>query len=161
MATHWTYDATLFASTTAGYYPGSTQGERYQVRLLIRDIDSTRPLFQDEEIDWQLTQEANVYMVGAALCDMLISKGGGVRSKKVGELTITYDASFYRELSGQLRARGFGHQIPSAGGISVSDKLAQETDTDQTKGAIFRRLQDNPTAPQQATRTPTDPIEQI
>lgn len=158
MAPHWSYDVTKFADPTAGYYSPSTIGERYQVRLLIHDTNSARQLFQDEEIDWQITREANVYTVGALLCDVLVTRANGIKSKKVGDLSITYDIDFYRSLSAQLRARGYSNQIPYAGGISVSDKSIQEQDTDATKPSVFRRLDDNPGAPAVA-RPPTNPLD--
>lgn len=116
----------------------------FQVRFLIRDTNTDRPLFDDDEITWQISQEANIYTAAAGLCDILVTKAGGVKSKKVGELAITYDVGFYRSLSANLRARGAGHQVPYAGGISVSDKQGQEADTDATKPSVFRRLNDNP-----------------
>lgn len=160
MATHWTYDATLFSSTIVGYYIGSTVGERYQVRLLIQDINTSRQLFQDEEVDWQLTQEANVYMAAALLCDVLVMRAGGIKSKKISEFAVQYDTKFYMSLAGELRARGMGHQVPYAGGISISDKARQEGDTDAVPPKITRRQADNPAAPQPSV-TPTNPLETI
>lgn len=147
MPTHWSYDATNLGSTTVGYYGTVTQGQRWNVRLLILDTDTNRQLFQDEEIDWQLTQEMNVYATAASLCDILVARARGVRGKKVGGLNIQYDPIFYRELAGRLRARGAGYQIPYAGGISVSDKLAATSDTDAVQPAFARGIEDNPWAP--------------
>lgn len=151
MATHWTYDPTLFDSTTAGYYTGSTVGLRYQIRLWIQDTNTLRQLFQDEEIDWQQTQESNGYMAAASLCDILVAKAGGVRRKRISDFDISYDPVFYLTLSGNLRARGSGHQIPYAGGISIADKEAQQQDSDWVQPAISRGLDSNPAAPQPAT----------
>lgn len=156
----WTYDNTLFASTTAGTYVGSTIGERYQIRLWLQDINTNRQLFQDEEIDWTITQEANRYMAAAALCDVLIGRAQGVKSKKISEFQISYDPRYYQILAGQLRARGAGHQVPYAGGISISDKLAQQQDTDWVPPAVPRGLDDNPAAPAPATPS-TNPLTTI
>ena len=143
----WTYDSAAFDSTTVGTYTGSKKGERWQVRLLIQDTDTIRQLFQDAEIDWQLTKEANVYMTAAMLCDILVAKAGNVKSKRISELVISYSASFYRSLAGELRARGSGHQVPYAGGISIADKDALRDDSDWVPPAIPRKLDDNPAAP--------------
>ena len=160
MATHWTYDAEALNSTTAGYYTGSTAGERWQIRLLIQDTNTARQLFQDEEIDWQQTKEANIYMAAAALCDVLVAKAGGVKSKKISEFAISYDPRYYQSLAAQLRARGFGHQVPYAGGISIADKLAQQSDPDWVPPAIPRGLDNNPAAPAPATPN-TNPLTTI
>lgn len=121
------------------------------VRFLIRDTAQTTHLFEDAEIKWAVSTEANIYMAAAMLCDTLIVKGGGVKIKKVGELMIQYDPSFYKSLSGSLRARGSGHQVPYAGGISVADKQAQSSDSDWVQPSIQRNLDNNPAAPQPAT----------
>ncbi len=147
MAT-WNYDDSKFNDTTpSGTYPPATLGQLMQVRLLIQDTNTARQLFQDNEIYFPITQEANVYMAAASLCRSLVAKAGSVKSKKVGELSITYDVAFYRMLAGQLEARGAGHQVPYAGGISVADKIAQQSDTDWVTPAIVRGLDNNPQAP--------------
>lgn len=149
MATHFTYDASLMESTDAGYYSGVTVGQRNQVRMWIQDTNVNRQLFQDEEVDWSLKTEANVYTAAAALCDILVTQagGGGVKSKKIGELAITYDVQFYVTRGTMLRSRGCGHQIPYAGGISASDKATQQADTDWVQPSTMRKLGENPAAP--------------
>lgn len=130
----WTYDAAL--PTT-----------KDQVRFLVQDTNSAKQLFQDEEIDWTVTQAANIYMAAAELCDMLTARSGGVKGKRISDLAIQYDPGFYVILGGQMRARGFGHQIPYAGGISGGGKLSQQQDTDATKPSVVRNLEENPAAP--------------
>lgn len=151
MAGTWTYDVTAFTSTEpSALYPTATKGNRYLIRLLINDTNSAIPLFFDEEIDVMQTLEANTYCAAAALCESLTTIKGNVATKKVGELSITYNPKFYRDLAGMLRARGAGHQIPYAGGISVADKMAFASNTDYTQSSVQRGLDDNPAAPQPA-----------
>ncbi len=144
----WTYDPTQFLSVTAGTYAGSTIGARNQIRLWIQDTNTNRQLFQDEEIDFTQTREANDYMAAAALCDVLVAKASGVKSKRISEFSISYDPAFYRTLGLTLRARGMNYQVPYAGGISVGDKLAQQMDSDWVTPSIVRNLDNNPQAPQ-------------
>lgn len=132
----WTYADDLAHSTL------------FQVRFLIQDTNTNRQLFSDEEVQWTLSQEANVYCAAAALCDVLVAKAGGVRSKRISEFSISYDPVFYRALGGQLRARGAGHQVPYAGGISIADKLAQQQDSDWPQPRVTNGLDNNPQAPQ-------------
>lgn len=148
----WTYDISLLKSATpSSTYPPATLGQRYQVRLYIQDINTLRQLFQDEEIDFQITKAANAYCAAADLCDVLVARAGGVKRKKISEFEIEYDPQFYRQLGGQLRANGAGHQVPYAGGISIGDKLSQQSDKDWVTPAIPRGLDDNPQAPAPAT----------
>lgn len=130
------------------------------VRFLIQDTNTNKQLVQDEEIEWTLTQEANVYTAAASICSQLVIKfgGGGVKKKKIGELMIEFDPVFYRGLAASLSARGMGHQIPYAGGISVADKNRQEQDPDWVAPKVYRGLADNPAAPQ-PQMPPAHPLE--
>ena len=156
----WSYDSSQFLSTTPGIYPPATLGTRNQVRFWIQDTQSARPLLQDAEVDWAITQEANVYMAAAACCDLLVAKAGNVKMRKVGDLELTYDPQFYRALADTLRARGAGHQMPYAGGISIADKIAQENDPDWVPPRMFRGEFDNPNAdqPQPGINTSTNTL---
>lgn len=159
MATHWSYDASAFADGTTGYYPGSTIGARNQIRLWLQDTSSSRQLFQDEEIDWQQTQEANAYMAAAFLCDMLVSRAGGIKSKRISDFYITYDTAYYQSLAMTLRARGNSYQVPYVGGISRADKSAQRSDLDWIPPTFGRGMGDNPDAPKPST--PSNPLTTI
>lgn len=133
-------------------YTGDPSGSsKDAVRFLIQDVNSSKPLVQDEEIEWALTQEANLYTAAAAICDSLVAKAGGVKFKKIGELAISYDPHFYSILSGKLRARGAGNQLPYVGGISIADKMALQADPDWVAPRFATGLDDNPAAPSPAT----------
>lgn len=129
--------------------PGSCQKD--MVRFLISDTNTSRQLVQDEEIEWLITQEMNVYMAAAAACRSLIIKAGGVRRKRISDFDISYDVQFYSRTMADLTARGSSHQIPYAGGISVADKMAQQDNPDAVTPAFVKNLDDNPAAPQPAT----------
>lgn len=154
MALHWSYSAAFFDETQSPYVPlvqgVATIGIRDQIRFLIQDTRSTRPLLYDEEIDWSQTQEMNAYTMAARCCDVLVVRGGTVRSKKVGSLSITYDDNFYKILASDLRARGMLYQSVYVGGISIADKIAQENDPDWVRPRIGITTFDNPTAEQPA-----------
>lgn len=143
----WSYDAAL-----------GTDVDR--VRFLVQDNNSAKQLFQDEEIDWVLSNEDNIYTAAATLCDQLVTRAGGVKSKKISEFTITYDLSVYRSLAMSLRARGAYNQVPYAGGISELDKTKLQDDPDAVQPKFSRRLHDNPEAPEPGI-TSDDPLRQI
>lgn len=119
-----------------------------QVRFLIQDTNTGRQLVSDEEIEWVLSTEANVYMAAAAICDSLVAKAGSVKSRWIGDLRLVYDPHIYRGLAASLRSRGMGHQIPFAGGTSISDKQLQEQDSDAVQPRSFRTQLDNRQAEQ-------------
>lgn len=154
-AQNWTYEPREFDSTTVGAYTGSTIGQRYQMRLLIRDTNDLRPLFYDEELDWFQTQEDNVYAAAAAAAEQLVIQGGGVGTRKVGDLTVSYDVSIYRSLAGRLRARASSNQMPYCGGISIADKLAQRADADAVRPVFTVGIHDNPGAPKPDAESPS------
>ncbi len=144
----WTYDNTKLKDTTASTtYPPTTLGQRYQVRLWLQDTNTARQLFQDEELDYQISVSANAAMAAAFFCDILVAKSGGVKAKKIGDLSIQYDPEYYRTLGASLRANGFSHQVPYLGSMSVSEKQALQNDADWVTPAIPRGLDNNPAAP--------------
>jgi len=133
------------------YSGDPSDSEKNAVRFLLQDTNESRPLVQDEEIDWLITQNANLYLAAAALCDVLVAKTGAMRSKTIGEFRISYSSDFYKMLGASLRARGLTHQLPYAGGISIADKLNQQNSSDWVDPAVSRGLGDNPAAPHPTT----------
>lgn len=123
--------------------------ELFQVRFLIGDTDlNAGMVLQDEEIEWLLTQEANVYMAAAEAADKIIvamrgatsGTSGAITRKRIGQTDISYangkTSKEYETLAGMLRRRGRGHQLIFAGGISAADKLSRDLDTDRPTNRI-------------------------
>lgn len=142
-------------------YNSALTSKKDQVRFVLQDTDENRQLFQDEEIEWMLTQEMNQYMVVARLCDVLIGKARSVRAKKVGSLAITYNPEFYLHLKGMAMAKGLSYELPYAGGISVSDKQSQQQNSDWVQPSFARGIEDNPTAPQPDQPNPDNPLTNV
>jgi hypothetical protein len=90
----------------------------------------------------------NAYMMAARCCESLVVQRGPVRRKDVGDLSITYDIAFYRSLAADLRARGLAYQSAYVGGISIADKIAQETNPDWVQPRVGIATFDNPSAEQ-------------
>jgi hypothetical protein len=85
---------------TATYEP-ALPADRDWVRHLIRDTDTTAPMFQDEEIDavvsatlTTISSPAARYFAAATLLATLhtqwMSRGKGIASKKTSKFAITY-----------------------------------------------------------------------
>ncbi len=135
-------------------FTGTATGKRNQVRLLAQENVSTRQKVADEEIDHLISEEANVYMAAARVAELVAARVGPISSKRVGSLAVTYgtqDSSYYTQLARRLRARGSGSQVPSAGGLSRSEKLAAEQDVDRVAPQFTLKMHDHP----DTTDTPT------
>ncbi len=130
------------------YSGNPAASDKDAVRFLIQDTQANRPLLQDEEIAWLLTQEANGFTAAAMCCDILVARGGAVSSKHVGPLSLTYDPKFYLELAATLRSRGLAYQVPYIGGISIADKQINDTNPDAVSPRFFRGMFDNVRATQ-------------
>ena len=108
--------------------------QRDAVRFLARDTGPTTFVLTDAEVDFLIGSEANSYMAAAAACDAIVDRA--FTSKSIGELSLSTSKDSYEALAKRLRLRGSSHQIFSVGGISKSDKLVYESDTDRI--SLFR-----------------------
>ena len=122
------------------------------VRFLLGDTVEASAIFQDEELEWVLTQASNVYIAASIAAESAASAfegaAGDVKTKTVGALSISYDsekAEKYRKLSRQLRFQGALHStiVPYSGGISKADKETQEDDTDWVRPNFSIGMHDN------------------
>ncbi|HAM42173.1 MAG TPA: hypothetical protein DCP69_12825 [Candidatus Omnitrophica bacterium] len=125
---------------------------RGKVRFLLQDTTNTtaRPaLMQDDEVDFALGVEMNIYMAAALCADALSTRFRGASSKSVGGLSISYDPKLWEGIAARLRARGAGHMQMTAGGILVADRDAIWEDTDLLRPSFFSKLQQDtaPTVP--------------
>lgn len=121
--------------------------ERDQIRLLVSDTDGTNYLMEDEEIDFYLGQEPNIYWAAAAVANTMIMRlqGGFLEDQKVGETRIrTKRINELKILLDQWRARGAMHQLPSAGGIYKSDQIAMDQDDSLLQNDFSRGMNDYP-----------------
>lgn len=111
---------------------------RDKVRFLAHDNIAGKMVMDDSEIDWVVSVSANIFMAAAEVAEGIFVRyerqmGPIVQTKKVGDLTITYDTKvitlkFYQDLAESLRRRGKAYQGPWAGGVDlnfVPDPTAQ------------------------------------
>jgi len=125
----WTYTVTSLATS-----------QLMQVRHLIGDVKQAEQLLQDEEINWELTQYPNIYGASAACCRALAAKFAVMVDTVQGDLRTVYSqrSRNYKMLAMDYEQRGFRGVTPYAGGISVSDKVSVETDTDRVPPSFNR-----------------------
>lgn len=132
----WTWGAAPSTATSAG--------RRDALRSLIRDTDSSRQLLTDEELAFFYAQEGNLYRAAASACWALAD--GQKVNKTVGDLSISQGSVLqnYRTLAQLYRMRADNDASVYAGGISQSDKLMQEQDSDRVVPSFTRSLHVDP-----------------
>lgn len=130
----------------AASYDTSLTHKKDQVRFLVRDTDTSSPLLQDEEIQWLLRTEANVYMAAASAAEQIASRLKGIKSKSVGGLSITYASSEeYTKVATNLRMRGRAqYEVPTAGGLSYDERDGYWDDTDLIKPRFYDKVLQDP-----------------
>ena len=117
------------------------------VRFLVGDTNPDEPLVQDEEIVYMLALETDPKGAAAAICEALSAKFATAVDMRLGDYSISMSqkAESFAARARQLRiASGIRIGVPYAGGISVSDKGAQEEDDDRVQPAFRRRMMNNP-----------------
>lgn len=132
--------------------PANVPADR--VRFLIGDTVVASPELSDYEVDYLLSLYPDDPLSAAArAAEALAGKYAKAVDKSVGNLRISNSqkAEGYRKLAAQLwRQATRGTFVPGsvvapwAGGISRSDKLARERDTDRVRPAFRRRLMEYP-----------------
>ena len=129
------------------YSGDPTSSTRDELRFLIGDTDEADPQLQDLEIEYLLTQRASTTLAAVFAAETLQSRYARLVDKTVGDLSLKYSqrGEQYAKLAEKLRAQAAlssSFAAPYAGGIRISDKLIDETDSDRAAPAFKRGLQD-------------------
>ncbi|GAA2555011.1 hypothetical protein GCM10010423_65230 [Streptomyces levis] len=87
--------------------PSSSPKDAVRFLAQATGTDPETGFITDEEIEWILSQESNIYLAAARVADRVSTIFGGKQSKTVGPLSIDYrnQASSYRDLAARLRAQ--------------------------------------------------------
>lgn len=126
-----------------------------EFRLLIGDIATTTTgeIFADGEVDYFVANYSNVPLAASAAVKTLMGSTratalAGVVYKQVGDLRIDRGGGGTDEVlsrkAAELRSLGVRKVKPYAGGISISDKDSQESDSDWEKPNFNLGMHDNP-----------------
>lgn len=120
----------------------STGGRRDAVRLMIPDITAGAPLITDESIAFFLSESGqNVYRAAAHCCRALGSANAGT-AMSVGDLSISGLADSWGTKAKRLDVLADMGATPYAGGITLSDKNTDQSDSDLVQ-PVFTRTQDD------------------
>lgn len=117
-----------------------------KVRRLIGDTASATAEFTDEEINFYIDTESNIYGAASVACGSLAAKYASKVNKTVGKLKIDASDKYkhFKELSESYKAKAKVKGAPTlyAGGISVADKDSQKADSDRVEPAFYRDMGD-------------------
>lgn len=132
------------------YSGDPSDSDRDAVRFLSGDDVATDFVLEDAEINWLLTQEANVYYAAAAAAERIATKWAGLADKQVGDLKISYrdQAKQFRTRAADLRRRALmGGAKIHAPNQSQDEIDTREDNSDRVRPAFSRGMHDNPGAP--------------
>ena len=123
--------------------PGASEIEA--VRWEINDIDSTKPKFQDAEIQYALDQESSKYNAAARLCEQLQVRYTDAASRTMGPLKVDMgaQAKTYAEKAKALRKRAVAYGKPYAGGASIAKEELFEADSNLKQPIFEKGMMDN------------------
>lgn len=130
----WNYSGDPSASTTDW------------VRWRIGDTDSSDKLLEDEEIAAAVSTYGNKKRAAVECCRAIAAKYARKVDKAVGDLRLSASQAYqqYLAMAEEIVADGLLEAKPYAGGISESDKSAQQKDTDRVVPAFSRDQFDHP-----------------
>lgn len=135
-------------------YEANSAADKDRVRRLIGDTVATAPVderLEDEEITDFVAIEGS-YRAGAALAARALA-GKLLRKaseKQVGNLRLVYQQrhqglmQLADSLAAAADAASARAALPYAGGISISDREIDETDTDRVRPGFTTGMLDNP-----------------
>ena len=131
------------------YEPGNLADDDVtRVRFLTHDTVSPGVL-ADEEIEWLVSQENNIYLAAASAAETMAAKFSADKGKTVGDLSLfsgNDQAAGCRALAKSLRMQAVRHLTvtPISTGQSIDDKQTNEDDLDLTPHYFRVGQHDNP-----------------
>lgn len=131
-------------------YDNTLPSDKDKVRFIIQDTNDSEHLLEDEELEWLLVEQGNVYLAGAAACEVLAGRfRAKVTSKSVGGLSISYanradefakQATLLRTQSGNLAT---SIPTPVWTAQTISEKEERDTDEDRNATPFALGMHDN------------------
>lgn len=111
---------------------------RSWIRLTLQDHSSASYRLEDEEIDAILSDEGSKYLSAAACAEILGARYATASDKTIGKLSISQSGQSerYYALAKTLRRRATLFASPFAGGVSVSQKDSERSDSDRVQPAF-------------------------
>ncbi len=118
-----------------------------QVRYLVGDTKASDPLAQDEEIAFALAQRPSIYGAAATVCRSISAKFSRDADVVDRDLRTMYSArsKAYANRAAEYENASVSRSgaLPYAGGISISDKRANEANPDRVQPQFGILMDDN------------------
>lgn len=131
-----------------------------QIRLEIGDNDPTAQLLQDDEIEYVISVEANIWGAYARCCEIIARQFLRKADVRIGRggTTLTYStqAKQYQDMATAFRKRAIAMHAPWTGGTSKSDKDSLQQDTDAVQPLFTKTMMDNTFVGGESSDTPTN-----
>jgi len=123
---------------------------RDAVRFLVGDTNPLRPLLDDREVDYAISENPNQSLAAALLAEHLFGRFAAQADITVGPVSKSFSkvAELFKQKADQLKDDAYRGAIPSFPAIYVADKSALEQDSSLTKPSFRVGLSDNPFAVQ-------------
>lgn len=121
---------------TFTYSGDPSHSNRDQVRFLIGDTSKHDQILQDAEINWVLTQYNAPMNAAIRCCEVITAKFSRLSDESVGSVSKSFSqkADSYRKLRKDLVRRLMTEDCtPYCGGISSSDKITVNSNTDRVR----------------------------
>lgn len=131
-------------------YCSPLDNDRDKVRLYVGDTNSSDALLQDEDIQFFLESEGSPKRAAAVAALSISAKFSRLADETVGQVRVSFSqkSEQYAKLADKLRmSADVDDVVPYAGGISISDKRAQEDDADRVPPAFERTIHENDRIP--------------
>lgn len=119
--------------------PGSSS--RDAVRFLVGDTNSRAQKLQDGEIDWLVSQYTNVYKAAGYAARAIAAKFADLVDKSLGDFRLAYSQrqqAYLNMAKTYLNQAAARTAMPYAGGISRSDKMIDQMNTDLEQPTFYR-----------------------
>lgn len=117
------------------------------VRFLIQDVDDTRQLLQDEEIEYLLAEASDDVLAASLACaEALLAKGAHRVTKKIGDRSINYSdlTGQYERLITVLQSKtqrgDFSFTVPSTGFVADTVYYPRQFETTDLVGPRLLRV---------------------
>jgi len=131
----WSYDSTDLST------------DLNRVRLLIGDTNDSSPLLTNEEIAYYLSQKDNIFLAAADAVEygILPKIARDIDRSNLGmSATRSQKSQQYRDLAKSLRAQAYTNAEVVSTAQSISDRTANEADTDLLQPIFERDQSRNP-----------------
>jgi hypothetical protein len=134
----WTYDPSQLPTSTL-----------YQVRAEIQDTNINNQMLLDEEINYAISSERNMWSAAARCCEMIARRLLMKADPKLGRaMQVVYSkaAMQYFGMARMLRSKAMGTVAPYVGGMTVNDKETIGEDSSLVAPMFSKTMMENPWA---------------